>query len=491
MASSITAAGARFGRLWARGHESFSPSARRILSIKGKGATTYLQGLVTSDLLQLPSSPREEQVDPSSSSSSSSLQEESIEGYDVPPELLNASITTEMLRSTCFLDHKGRNITDALLWKYPKNDITSDDGSEEEEYLIDVSATSADELLTHLKKFKMRRSKVEIGDKTKEISSYAIYGTLNSMGTPPGYLAALDPRHPSLGLRILSGFDENDGSTHDSRRNKFESLLKGSHFPPANGTYEVLRRLAGIAEGTELTGKTPIECNQEFLNAVNFRKGCYLGQELTARTHFTGVIRKRIMPILITDTNIEVPKPWVVAHQIQHAGDNDYYDGKEEAPTTTNDDLSLPPLPRLSPSGAGAMMAMMTDALKISSDASNTKEEEETDKGDTSISDTANELEQFLTEVHELAAKGEKIIDKDNGKTVGVIISPPVEGTTVALAQMRLDYVGLLKGNNESRWGRTSKVTIGESKREFRVLPYLPLWWPSIDDSNGKEKQLD
>lgn len=36
------------------------------------------------------------------------------------------------------------------------------------------------------------------------------------------------------------------------------------------------------------------------LTPVDFHKGCYIGQELTARTHFTGLIRKRVMPVLLT-----------------------------------------------------------------------------------------------------------------------------------------------------------------------------------------------
>ena len=41
----------------------------------------------------------------------------------------------------------------------------------------------------------------------------------------------------------------------------------------------------------------PLEYNLDGVNAVSFDKGCYIGQELTARTHFTGVIRKRIMAV--------------------------------------------------------------------------------------------------------------------------------------------------------------------------------------------------
>jgi len=41
------------------------------------------------------------------------------------------------------------------------------------------------------------------------------------------------------------------------------------------------------------------------MNGVSFHKGCYLGQELTARTFHTGVTRKRIVPIKIDENNFE------------------------------------------------------------------------------------------------------------------------------------------------------------------------------------------
>lgn len=36
------------------------------------------------------------------------------------------------------------------------------------------------------------------------------------------------------------------------------------------------------------------------LNAINFEKGCYIGQELIARTHYKGVVRKRLVPFEMT-----------------------------------------------------------------------------------------------------------------------------------------------------------------------------------------------
>jgi folate-binding Fe-S cluster repair protein YgfZ len=39
------------------------------------------------------------------------------------------------------------------------------------------------------------------------------------------------------------------------------------------------------------------------MNLVDFRKGCYIGQELTVRTYHTGVIRKRVFPVALHDSS--------------------------------------------------------------------------------------------------------------------------------------------------------------------------------------------
>lgn len=54
---------------------------------------------------------------------------------------------------------------------------------------------------------------------------------------------------------------------------------------------EWFRFLHALAEGPELEGRIPLECNLDLLHSICFKKGCYIGQELTARTKF-----KVIMP---------------------------------------------------------------------------------------------------------------------------------------------------------------------------------------------------
>jgi folate-binding protein YgfZ len=53
----------------------------------------------------------------------------------------------------------------------------------------------------------------------------------------------------------------------------------------------------------------PLEAGLSLTGAVHIHKGCYLGQELTARTHFQGLIRKRVMPVALTPAETPAPFP--------------------------------------------------------------------------------------------------------------------------------------------------------------------------------------
>ena len=88
--------------------------------------------------------------------------------------------------------------------------------------------------------------------------------------------------------------------------------------------------------------------------------------------------------------------------------------------------------------------------------------------------------------MEDVALPGTKIVDKDSGKTIGQIVSKPASGTSIILAQMRLDEVGLLekKGVN---WSQRNKIVIGDDESTvYRYLPYIPTWWPEIDPKTGK-----
>ena len=490
-AATVLAASAssKYGALWGRGFETFKN--RRILSVSGADdhATTYLQGLVTADLNSEPSPPREETMDSVHALAAKNGDTESgTDTADEPEEEEVPVRFTSKMRSATFLDHRGRIITDALLWKrHPEGA-----DAKTTEYLIDVPDDTGDLLFAHLKQHKLRRSKIKLADKSDEITSHAVYGTLNAEGAPPAYMAAMDPRHPSLGMRILSVGEEilnttNGDSDRAKRQLHFETLMN-KFFPSTPGTYGVLRKLAGIAEGTEISSRTALECNQDFLNAISFSKGCYLGQELTARSNFTGVVRKRIVPVMIVDTEMEVPKPWVMASMIQELGTEE---GMDKIFGLTGEDgekkkLALkgyipPPLPKISAAGAGSIVSMMMGSVASSADQNPQDDRSE------ELNRLREQGQKLQEEIADLAEAGASIIDKKDSRTIGKIVSTPAPGTTVLLAQMRLDRLGLL--GSEQKWSRKNKVMIGDSEKEYRFLPYLPLWWPDLDPATGKGKE--
>lgn len=75
--------------------------------------------------------------------------------------------------------------------------------------------------------------------------------------------------------------------------------------------YRIRRYLKGVPEGQdELVREAalPQESNIDFMGGIDYRKGCYVGQELTIRTHHTGVVRKRILPVMLYGNDESMPQ---------------------------------------------------------------------------------------------------------------------------------------------------------------------------------------
>lgn len=56
----------------------------------------------------------------------------------------------------------------------------------------------------------------------------------------------------------------------------------------------------------------PLECNLDALSGISYSKGCYIGQERNSYTHYRGIIRKRMMPVLLPGLDQETRK-WSAA----------------------------------------------------------------------------------------------------------------------------------------------------------------------------------
>ncbi|KAF2074788.1 hypothetical protein CYY_003891 [Polysphondylium violaceum] len=254
--------------------------SRSLIKVVGVDAFKHLQGLTTNNLARL----KDNQISNTSS-------------------IFNG-----------FLQSNGRLLFDSIISldkeHYQKNHINIGSGSEQpgtiDSYIIDIDSQVLPEALDHLKKFKLR-NKIDIIDITDGYQLYSIldktYKTVRddslfSHLEKESCSIIMDPRHPIMGIRVLVPNSKNDASTK----------LLSNYQSVDEEIYHLFRMSQGIPEGKKdfpIGATIPLEYNFELLNGVDFHKGCYLGQELTSRTHFTGLVRKRVFPLVMKVDNVE------------------------------------------------------------------------------------------------------------------------------------------------------------------------------------------
>ena len=260
---------------------------RAIIRISGAEAELFLQGLITNDIEHLNDSGREGILLFTPSINSTSMDSE-LETETAKP-ILHRSIYA------MFLNTSGRVLFDVIIVA-----LSADC------FVMDCNIDCAPKLVKHLKMYRVRKKiDISLEDKTEvwsvfckdilqphELSNNSMAEDFIRLGlAPEGVVSTVDPRIKQLGYRI-SVFDHNSAMAR-----KLISMNQGSA-----GDYKELRFRLGVGEcPSELqSGKAlPLESNVDYLHGVSFHKGCYIGQELTARTHHTGVIRKRIMPLIV------------------------------------------------------------------------------------------------------------------------------------------------------------------------------------------------
>ncbi|KAL4866318.1 hypothetical protein BDV12DRAFT_187499 [Aspergillus spectabilis] len=245
---------------------------RGLISITGADSTTFLQGLITQNMFV-------------------------------------ANDPNRRIRHTgsyaAFLNSTGRILNDAFIYPLSQSEGASPD---EPAWLVEVDKNEVPGLMKHLKKHRLR-SKLKLraldeGERTvwaawKNHSEprWAAYNLESSSSSPfpadAAVVGCVDTRAPGFGSRLIIPGPE-DLRTHFPD----ETQVAGSEVDLAG--YTVRRMLHGVAEGqSEILRESslPLECNMDMMKGVDFRKGCYVGQELTIRTHHTGVVRKRILPV--------------------------------------------------------------------------------------------------------------------------------------------------------------------------------------------------
>lgn len=153
----------------------------------------------------------------------------------------------------------------------------------EDEILLEGEAARLDDLFTRLKRFRLR-SKVTL-EQRPDWTVHALWGKADSLPSGDGLRVIADPRLPQAGWRLYAA--------------------PGASVPATSATvadWDRWRCALGLPDGSRdmaVEGATLLEYGFAELAGVDFKKGCFVGQEVTARMRYRGLVKKRLLPITI------------------------------------------------------------------------------------------------------------------------------------------------------------------------------------------------
>ena len=175
-------------------------------------------------------------------------------------------------RPAALLTPQGRVLIDIMVYR-PASD----------RFLLRSDGARRDDLFTRLRRYRLRR----LIDLAIEPDIRLVLLLSNQAAETIAIqmiMSCSDPRSPKLGSHCLV-------ETH--------------HLPAQMGaidSWHANRIAAGVPEGSlDLTPERALmlEAGLDQLGAVDFEKGCYVGQEVTARTHYRGLVKRRLVPLTI------------------------------------------------------------------------------------------------------------------------------------------------------------------------------------------------
>ena len=213
---------------------------------------------------------------------------------DFLQNLISNDINKVSETNTCFaslLSPQGKFLYEFIIIKHKSG------------YLIDCEKSQADELYKQLSIYKLR-SKVEILNLSNEFVvaafSHEKFLTFDEAQDVSGFTLKyredpifLDPRNKQLGARLIINLEKlylslKKLDLHDANLKEYYSFSHKLGIVPKD-----LNKLQNKLFG--------IECNYEELNGIDFKKGCYVGQENTARIKLKNKLSKRLLPISAID----------------------------------------------------------------------------------------------------------------------------------------------------------------------------------------------
>ncbi len=155
-------------------------------------------------------------------------------------------------------------------------------------FLLETERDRAAALAKKLKMYTLR-SQVAIEDRGAAMEVAVVFGPgTDTALTVAGVTAFIDPRLPALGVRVLVPVGQ------------AATRLGLPKAPLAD--YEALRLRLGVPDGSRdlpVEKALLLESGFDELHGIDWQKGCYMGQELTARTKYRGLVRRRLFPVKV------------------------------------------------------------------------------------------------------------------------------------------------------------------------------------------------
>ena len=198
------------------------------------------------------------------------------ESIDFLQSILTANVATIAVgscRPAALLTPQGRILIDMMLYRLSDQDIC-----------LQTDQERAGDLLARLRRYRLRRPVTLEHNLDMHLTLWWGYeGTVK----PDDDSIFLDTRHADLGCRIISTSAD------------VPSALNGAK-PASYEDWQARRIRQAIPEGSiDLVPERALmlEAGLDKLAAVDFEKGCYIGQEVTARTHYRGLVKRRLLPL--------------------------------------------------------------------------------------------------------------------------------------------------------------------------------------------------
>jgi hypothetical protein len=168
-------------------------------------------------------------------------------------------------------------------------------------FLLDGEVARLPDLLRRLTLYKLR-SRVTLANVSNAFAVAAVFGdgALAALNLPgdagavapfAGGMAFVDPRLPALGARLILP------------RENLGTLTERGFVQTDAADYDRLRLSLGVPDGSrDLVPEKALlmESGFDTLNGIDWNKGCYIGQEITARMKYRALVKKQLMPVTVS-----------------------------------------------------------------------------------------------------------------------------------------------------------------------------------------------